>query len=50
MQKSKVMVINNIQDDMKQNIVALWALLTAPVHLMAEKKSLSLTAESSTWI
>jgi len=50
MPKAKVMAINSIQHGMKQNIVALLALLTAPVQLMAERTPLSLTAESSTWI
>lgn len=40
------MVINSIQYGMKQSIVALLALLTAPVQLLAESKFLSLTAVS----
>lgn len=38
------MIINSIQYGMKQSIVALLALLTAPVQLLAESKFLSLTA------
>ncbi len=40
------MVINSIQVGMKQSRVALFALLTAPVELLAESKSLSLTEVS----
>ena len=42
------MVINNIQYGMKQSIVALLPLLTAPVELLAECKLLFLTAVSPT--
>ncbi len=40
------MVINNVQYAKKQSIVALLALLTAPVELLAEGKFLFLTAVS----
>ena len=40
------MVINSIQYGMKQSVVALLALLTAPVKLLVESKFLSLTAVS----
>ena len=38
------MVINSVPYGMKQSIMALLALLTAPVELLAESKFLSLTA------
>lgn len=40
------MVINSIQYGMKQSIVVLLALLTAPVLLLTESKYLSLTTVS----
>jgi len=40
------MLINSIQYSMKQNIVAILALLTAPIELLVESKFLSLTAVS----
>jgi len=40
------MVIISIQYSIKQSIVALLALLTAPVELLTENKRLSLTAAS----
>jgi len=43
---AKVKIINSIQYGMKQSIVALLALLTAPVQLRAKSELLFLTAVS----
>lgn len=42
--KAKAMLINSIQCGMKPRLVALWALLSAPVQLLGKIKLPSLTA------